>query len=161
MPCRAQARRSIVPLGSKPPACMPGASGTHHTLKCKIEKVIWPSRPLVRLIVHVVGDILDVVGAELLTEGGHVAIALGDLRDDRLNAVFPICDERLLLDLLLGHDAVVAAGVACHAIASEDTLAVLQVSSKCRTAADHGGEQSQGGAEGQWTEQAVRACCRD
>merc|ERR1712186_160400 len=78
------------------------------------------SRPLVRLAVDIIGDILDVVGAELLAKGRHAAVAVGHLLDDGLNAVLAISNQGLLLDLLFGHDRIVAASVASGAIAGED-----------------------------------------
>merc|ERR1712187_378131 len=118
--------------------------GTSHTPNLeKGSALSLASRPLVRLVVDVVGDVLDVVGAKLLTEGGHLAVALGDLCDDRLNAVLAVRDQRFLLDLLLGRDAIVATAVASRAIAREDTLPVLQVSRERRAASGHSGKKPQ------------------
>mmetsp|Transcript_36142 Transcript_36142/g.82139 ORF Transcript_36142/g.82139 Transcript_36142/m.82139 type:complete len:214 (-) Transcript_36142:88-729(-) len=105
--------------------------------------------PLGRLLEHPVGDVLDVIGAEALAEGGHGALAVGDLVRDGLNIVAAreVLLKSLLLQLLLGHDAVVAAGMAGRAITLEDRLAVLQVGGKRRAAANDGGQQPQRHAE--------------
>ena len=53
--------------------------------------------PLVGLAVDVVGHILDVIGSELLTEGRHGAVAVGDLGDDGLHIVLAVLHQGLLL----------------------------------------------------------------
>merc|ERR1711870_83149 len=60
------------------------------------------SRPLVCLIENVVGHILNVVGAQALTEGWHGALAIGHLILDGLHivAACQILFDRLLSDFL-------------------------------------------------------------
>ena len=53
--------------------------------------------PLVGLAVDVVGHVLDVIRAELLTEGRHGAVAVGDLGDDGLHVVLAVLHQGLLL----------------------------------------------------------------
>mmetsp|Transcript_40950 Transcript_40950/g.96180 ORF Transcript_40950/g.96180 Transcript_40950/m.96180 type:complete len:215 (-) Transcript_40950:8-652(-) len=79
------------------------------------------------LIVDVVGDVLNVIWGQLVTEGGHLAVAVGDLGDDLVNSELVVGDQCVLLQLLLWHDGVVATCVAGSAVAGEDGLAILEV----------------------------------
>merc|ERR1719210_150383 len=108
--------------------------------------------PLVRLVVHVVCDVLNVIRAQALAEGRHGVLAIGDLILDGLHVVAAseVLLQRVLFDLLLGHDAVVAAGVAGCAIRREDALTVLQISGQSWAATSHSGKQPQSNAEGEW-----------
>merc|ERR1712050_348014 len=76
-------------------------------------KMVSCCSPLVGLVVHVVGHVLDVIRAEALTEGRHGVLAVGDLSDDRVDIVpaSEVLFQCVLLDLLLGHDSVVAASM--------------------------------------------------
>merc|ERR1719174_553820 len=108
---------------------------------------------LVRLAEHVGGNILNVFGGKLLTEGWHGAIAIRGLLLNQRHAVFAILLECLLLQLLLRNNAVVSSSMARCAVSIEDRLAVLNVSCQGSrgTANDHGREESQGCTNGQWT----------
>merc|ERR1719471_2709800 len=104
-----------------------------------------PRSPLVSLVVNVVRNVLDVIGAEALAEGGHGALAVGDLGLDGINVVTTgeVLLKRFLPELLLGHHAVVAARVAGRTVAEEDALAVLEVGRQGWTAPDGGRQQPQ------------------
>merc|ERR1719436_2194745 len=112
--------------------------------------------PLVRLVEDVVGDILNVIRGETLTECRHGAVAIGRLLDDRLNRVLAIGLEGLLLDLLLRHDAVVAVSMTSSAIGCEDARSILQIGGQRRAAAKHGGEQAERSTECQRAEGTAR-----
>ena len=102
------------------------------------------SSPLVSLAVDVVGHVLDVIRAQLLTESRHGAVAVGDLGDDGLDVVLAVLDESFLLKLLLRHNGIISSGVAGSAVAIEDSLTVLQVRSESWSASGHGDQKPQG-----------------
>merc|ERR1711879_400448 len=108
----------------RPVRAPPHSSAAYHQCTSGLPKnalKMDPCSPLVCLIEHVVGDILDVVRAETLPKCRHGAIAVGHLLDDRRNFVLAIGDKSLFLDLLLGHDAVVAISMASSAVSREDS----------------------------------------
>merc|ERR1719263_1698505 len=86
-------------------------------------------------------DIEDVAVGHLLDDGGHLVLA--------------VRDEGLLLDLLLRHDGVVAAGMAGSAVGREDALSVLEVGGQRRAAAENCGEQAECSAEGERAERTA------
>merc|ERR1719429_1006597 len=102
--------------------------------------------PLGGLIKHVVCHILDVIGPKALAEGWHGALTIGDLIFDGLDivATSEVLFERILLEFLLRHDAVVAPSMAGRAVAQKDTLTVLKICSQGRATTDHGGKEAQG-----------------
>mmetsp|Transcript_103935 Transcript_103935/g.270610 ORF Transcript_103935/g.270610 Transcript_103935/m.270610 type:complete len:254 (-) Transcript_103935:2-763(-) len=107
--------------------------------------------PLGGLLVDVVGNIIDVVGAQLLTEGRHGVLAVGDLGHDGCDAVAAreVLLKRIFLEFLLRDDSVVAARVAGRAVAVEDALAVLQVGGQSRLATGDRDEEAEGRADGE------------
>merc|ERR1719436_1646607 len=83
-----------------------------------------------------------------VTEGTGV-LAIGDLSDDRVDVVpaSEVLLQRVLLDLLLGHDSVVAASMARGAVRREDVCAVLQVRGHGWAPTRHSGKEAEGQAE--------------
>merc|ERR1719382_84784 len=108
-----------------------------------------PGSPLVGLAVHIARNILNVVGAKLLTEGRHGVFAIRDLGDNGLDleTTCKVLLKLRLLDLLLRHDAVVATGVARRAVRLENGLTIFQVSSHGWTAARNRSEKPQRDAD--------------
>mmetsp|Transcript_36145 Transcript_36145/g.82151 ORF Transcript_36145/g.82151 Transcript_36145/m.82151 type:complete len:206 (-) Transcript_36145:103-720(-) len=117
--------------------------------------------PLGRLLEHPVGDVLDVIGAEALAEGGHGALAVGDLVLDGLHVVATgeVLLERLLLELFLGDDAVVPTGMARRAIALEHRFAVLEVCRKGRPATHNRCKKAKSHTECQWAPRGRNGVC--
>merc|ERR1719277_1751735 len=127
------------------PAWARSRSAGHATKKNKGRAGLCRPSPLGRLVEAVVGHILDVVRAQPLTEGRHGVLAVDHLVLDRLHVV-ATCEvllDRLLLQLLLRRNGVVAARVAGGAIPVEDALPVLQVCGQGRPPARHSGEEPQ------------------
>ena len=94
--------------------------------------------------------LLNVIWAQLVAEGGHGAVAVGDLSNDSTHIVLAVSHQGILLQLLLCHDAVVATSMAGGAIALEHGLAVLQVCCQGWSGGGHSGQQSKGSANGNW-----------
>ena len=105
---------------------------------------------------HVPCTVLDVIWAELVAEGRHGAVAVGDLGDDGTHIVLAVSDQGILLQLLLCHDAVVATSMAGSAVALEDGLAVLQVCCQGWPGSGHSSQQSKGSTNGNWAPRSSR-----
>merc|ERR1711920_325445 len=95
--------------------------------------------PLVSMIEHVGGHVIDVFRRKLVAECRHAALAVRDLGLDGSNivATSQILLQLSLLDLLLTHDIVVASCVARCAICTKDRLTILEVCSQGWSAAHH------------------------
>merc|ERR1719386_80136 len=120
------------------------------------------SPALVGLRTHVVGNILDVVGAQALPERWHRAVPVGHLFDDGLDFVLAVLLECLLLQLLFGDHRVVATGMASGAVSLEDALSVFQISGHGgRSAARHHcHKKAQGYTERQGVQERLRSLRR-
>merc|ERR1719161_1371608 len=128
------------------------ATPEHHAMPAA--QLITKSAPiLVRLAEHVCCNVLNVLRRQLVAKGWHGAIAIGGLLLNQCHAVLAVLLQRLLLQLLLGDNVVVAASVACCTVSIEDRLTVLDVGCQGSRgpANDHGSKESQGRANGQWT----------